>query len=141
MKGRTDSDEAYVIDLCDRVLNRRALRQHHFTFLRGDTGRTLPVDAYYPDLALAVEYRERQHIEDIPWWNKRQTVSRIPRGEQRAKYDQLRREVLPLHGISLVELNHTDFGLTARKRLLRAADEDERVVREKLTRWLPSSSA
>jgi hypothetical protein len=42
-------DEAYIIDLCDRVLGRKAVRQHPFDFLRGDPGRPLRVDAYYPD--------------------------------------------------------------------------------------------
>ncbi len=45
------SDESYVIDICDRILNRRAIRQHRFDFLRGDPGKNggcamLPVDAY-----------------------------------------------------------------------------------------------
>ena len=51
-KGK-DRDEDYVIDLCDEVLKEKALRQHCFDFLRGDSrkggkpGRKLPVDAYY----------------------------------------------------------------------------------------------
>ena len=40
-------DESYVIDLCDLVLGLRAKRQHRFDFLRGDSGRSHPVDAYY----------------------------------------------------------------------------------------------
>lgn len=48
-------DEAYIIDICDRVLDRTASRQHRFTFLLGDTGTPLPVDAYYEDPALVVE--------------------------------------------------------------------------------------
>ena len=61
------SDELYVIDLCDSVLNRKARRQQRFDFLRCDPGRSgvcvqLPVDAYYDDLSLVVEYWERQHI-------------------------------------------------------------------------------
>ena len=52
---RSDSDESYVIDLCDEVLGELALRQHTFDFLRGDpsesclSGKKLPVDAYYPN--------------------------------------------------------------------------------------------
>jgi hypothetical protein len=46
-------DEDYVKELCDRVLNRKGLRQHRFDFLLGDFGRNgraghrLPVDAYF----------------------------------------------------------------------------------------------
>ena len=34
--GRDTSDEAYVIDLCDRVLGIPGLRQHRFDWLLGD---------------------------------------------------------------------------------------------------------
>lgn len=44
-KGREQSDESYVIDLCDEVLGIKASRQHKFDFLTGDTGHRLPVDA------------------------------------------------------------------------------------------------
>ena len=36
--GRAGSDESYVIDLCDEVLGEVALRQHRFSWLRGDPG-------------------------------------------------------------------------------------------------------
>ena len=54
MASRNDSDEFYVINLCDEVLGANASRQHTFDFLRGDgtPGRWLPVDAYYPELNL-----------------------------------------------------------------------------------------
>ena len=136
MLGRMAKDETYVIDLCDRVLRRQALRQHRFEFLRGDAGHTLPVDAYYPDLNLVVEYRERQHFERVPFFDKRVTVSGIPRGPQRALYDQRRRNVLPQQGITLVELCCSDFPCNASKRLRRVEPNDERVMRLKLARWL-----
>jgi hypothetical protein len=103
-----------VIDLCDEALGCPALRQHRFDFLPGDAlpgkqGTRLPVDAYYPDRQLVVEYRERQHTEAIPIMDRRMTVSGVDRGTQRAIYDQRRREVLPRHGIRLVELSFTDF--------------------------------
>ncbi len=97
-------DEDYVIDLCDKVLRQTALRQHRFGFLRGDAGSgglaaSLPVDAYYPALKLVVEYHERQHSEAVALFDRRMTVSGVSRGEQRRRYDQLRREVLPKHGL------------------------------------------
>jgi len=54
-------DEDYVIDLCDRVPNLKAKRQHRFDFLRGDPGKSgrramLPVAAFYQELNLVIEY-------------------------------------------------------------------------------------
>ena len=47
---RTASDEAWIIDICDKILGRQAIRQHRFPFLCGDAGQSgrrvrLPVDA------------------------------------------------------------------------------------------------
>jgi hypothetical protein len=111
--NRRESDEQYIIDLCDEVLGRTAEHGHRFPFLLGDPGRRgraqLPVDAFYPDLNLVIEYRERQHFESVRHFDKpwKMTVSGVHRGEQRMRYDERRREVLPKHGISLVELDCT----------------------------------
>ncbi|TVQ51090.1 MAG: hypothetical protein EA377_13315, partial [Phycisphaerales bacterium] len=118
--------------LCDKVLGRTARRQHRFDFLRGDSGRKLPVDAYYPDLKLVVEYHERQHFENVPFWDRKPTSSGISRGEQRALYDQRRREVLPSHGIKLVELKCTDFQCRSSKRLARIPEQDQDIIRAKM---------
>lgn len=136
-KKRDNSDESYVVDLCDEALGMHACRQHTFPFLVGDPGltgvrRLLPVDAYYPELKLAVEYCERQHTEDVALFNRRMTVSGVDRGKQRAMYDQRRRDVLPEHGIQLVELHYSDFQYTAGKRLSRDREADLVVVIGKL---------
>ena len=55
----------------------------------------LPVDAYYPELQLVVEYCERQHTEAIPFMDRRMTISGADRGMQRAIHDQRRRDVRP----------------------------------------------
>ncbi|MEQ1509865.1 MAG: hypothetical protein ABL909_05615 [Sphingopyxis sp.] len=129
-------DESYIIDLCDKTLGQVAERQHRFDFLRGDPGksvlgRMLPVDAWYPDLALVIEYHERQHTEKVAFFDRRETVSGVGRGAQRALYDQRRRDVLPQHSISLVILSYFDFEHRSNKRLLRvAADSD--VIRDRL---------
>jgi hypothetical protein len=103
--SRTLSNEAYVIDLRDEVLDAPALRRHRFGFLRRDAapgkqGARLPVDAYYPDHHLVVEYRELQHTESIPIMDRRLTASGVDRGAQRAIYDQRRCGLLPRHGIA-----------------------------------------
>jgi len=132
ISARSASDESYVIDLCDEVLKQKALRQHRFDFLKGDSGTRLPVDAYYPSLNLVVEFKERQHSEDVELFDKRQTVSGIGRGEQRKLYDQRRREALPQNGIQLIELDYSDFEHTRGKKLVRNRQKDLKVIGEKL---------
>ena len=139
MPRRTLSDESYVIDLCDEVLGTPALRQHRFDWLRGDArpgkqGTRLPVDAYYPEQQLVVEYREHQHTEVVPFMDRRMTLSGVDRGTQRAIYDRRRRDLLPQHGITLLELSYTDFAHDKNKRLHRRRDEDLAVVRQALGR-------
>ncbi|MFS0883479.1 hypothetical protein [Virgibacillus sp. 6R] len=34
-----DSDEAYLINLCDEILGIKGVRHHMFDFLRGDIGK------------------------------------------------------------------------------------------------------
>lgn len=135
MLMRADSDEAYVIDLCDGVLGRTAERGYRFPFLVGDKGHALPVDAYYRDLKLVIEYRERQHTESVKLFDRKPTVSGVPRGQQRALYDQRRRDELPKHGLILVEFDYSEFGCDSRKRLRRTA-RDFDVVQRKLTEAL-----
>ena len=139
--SRDDSDEAYVIDLCDALLGCKAQRQARFDFLRGDPGPSgrrvrLPVDAYWPELHLVVEYRERQHYESVPIMDRRRTISGVPRGAQRRNYDERRETLLPKHGLSLVVLRNDEFELTARKRLRRYAESDRAVVRAALAKFV-----
>ena len=103
--------EAHVLDLCDEILGHQGLRQHCFEFLRCDPGKNgrpgpLRVDAWYPELRLVVEYHGAQHDRAVRHFDKpdRVTVSGVHRGEQRRIYDQRRRDVLPAHGIRLVEI-------------------------------------
>lgn len=135
MASRKNSDEHYVIDLCDEILGLKASRQHTFDFLRGDgePGRKLPVDAYYPNLKLVVEYKERQHTESVAFFNKETTVSGVSRDEQRRIYDQRRRDVLPKHGIQLIEISYTDLKQDNRKRLIRSRQEDIALIRRLLS--------
>ena len=139
-------DESYIIDLCDSVLRSRASRQHGFTFLVGDCGkdgrcRRLPVDAYYQEFRLVIEYRERQHSEPVLIMDKRKTISGCSRGEQRKRYDQRRRDVLPLNGITLIEFDYAMFSHDSRKRLVRCHTEDEQIIVSKLRRFLERSEA
>lgn len=128
--GRKNSDEHYVINLCDEVLGQHAARQHKFDFLKGDgeNPRCLPVDAYYEGLKLVIEYHECQHSEEVKLFDKKDTVSGVSRGEQRKIYDKRREETLPEHDIKLVVIDYKDFGDS--KKLQRNHDEDIKIVRE-----------
>ena len=131
-RKRSNSDEAYIIDLCDEVLKLKASRQHRFDFLRGDAGTTLPIDAFYPTLSLAIEYREKQHSEEVKFFDRRITASGVSRGEQRKIYDQRRRDILPNHHITLIEIGYDDFEHSRSKQLLRNKVFDIEIIRQKL---------
>lgn len=121
-----DSDENYVLDLCDEILNQKGLRQHRFDFLHGDSGTKLPVDIYYPSLNLVIEYRETQHTNSVRHFDKPDvmTVSGVHRGEQRKIYDQRRRDLLPKHGIKLIEIGYSDFEFDRSMRIVRKVQSD-----------------
>ena len=125
--GRKNSDEQYVVDLCNEAIGTQGEQQYRFPFLLGDSGTPLPVDVYYKELNLVVEYYERQHTEAVKLFDRRMTVSGVSRGEQRKIYDERRRTELPKHGIKLVIISYTDFGTT--KKLVRDHNADLQVVK------------
>jgi hypothetical protein len=132
--SRKDSDEHYVLDLCDEVLGITGLRQHRFDFLLGDPNAKgkcakLPVDSYYPESNLVIEYKEQQHTKSNKFFDKPDlfTVSGVHRGEQRKIYDQRRLEVLPKYEIRVLEISYSDFECDGRGRVLRHNVDFERV--------------
>lgn len=139
-------DEDYVLDLCDQVLGCNSTRQARFDYLRGDSrnharvGVQLPVDAYWPNLNLVVEYHELQHVMSVAHFDKPNvvTVSSVHRGEQRRRYDQRRRDVLRRKGIHLIEILYSEFAHDSHGRLCRRMQDDIEVVRGKLRVALPS---
>lgn len=139
-RRRAESDEEYVIQLCEEVLGEPASRQHRFDWLLGDPGASgrrvrLPVDAYWQSLQLVVEYRELQHDQPTPFFDKpdRMTVSGVSRGEQRAIYDERRETELPAHGITLRVIRPRDLDAEKRGRLRRNREFD-RVAIERILR-------
>lgn len=126
--SRAESDEYYVISLCNELLNAEASQQHRFGFLKGDSGVSLPVDAYYEHLNLVIEYHESQHTESIGFFNKKTTVSGVCRDEQRRIYDERRLTELPKHGIKVVVIDYSRFGTT--KKIKRNHDKDIQIVKQ-----------
>lgn len=141
---RSDSDESYIINLCDEVLAKKSSRQHKFDFLRGDPGKNrkqgvkLPVDAYYCNLNLVIEYRERQHTEEVKHFDKpdKMTISGVHRGDQRKIYDQRRREILPKQGIELIDISYDDFNYNNRKKIIRNKIADLEIVQKLLVNYI-----
>lgn len=137
MATRAESDEHYVLDLCDEALGLPCDRQTRFDWLLGDasptTGRAarLPVDGYWPALRLVVEFQEKQHTEAVPLFDRRATVSGVTRGEQRRLYDQRKAELIPANGLRLVVIHKGAF-VTRRDRIVRQHDHDIELVREHL---------
>ena len=141
---RVNSDEHYVLNLCDELLNDTASRQHRFPFLLGDfhkdkTTRTkLPVDAYYQNLNLVVEYHEKQHTNEITPADKPKvkTASGISRGEQRKIYDQRRRDVLLRKKINLIEINYYAFEYDSEMNIIRNKEKDIEIVKDLLKEYV-----
>lgn len=134
-ENMSQRDEQYVIDLCDIVLKQKALRQYRFDFLCGDSGVKLPVDAYYKDLNLVVEYHEKQHTESVKIFNK-MTISGVSRDEQRRIYDERRKKILPQHGIDVIVISYSDFKFDSKKRIIKKENEDLEIVRSILEKYL-----
>jgi hypothetical protein len=134
-----ERDADYVLDLCDEVLGELSLREHTFVWLRGDpnprgTRRPLPVDAYYPQHDLVIEYRERQHDEPVPFFDKpdKPTISGVHRGEQRRLYDARRDTEIPAHGLRLVILRPAQLDADGRGRLRRNRASDRAALEDLL---------
>ena len=119
--SRSHSDEHYVLDLCDEILGVVGRRQARFDWLRGDPsptrprGTALPVDGHWPDLRLVVEFQEEQHTQPSPFFDRRHTVSGMGRGEQRRRYDQRKRTLIPQHGLRLAVIEKSEFVSRSRK--------------------------
>lgn len=122
--------------LCDQVLGTLGLRQHRFEWLVGDPGKKgtrvrLPVDGYWPEHGLVIEYRERQHDQSTPHFDhpERLTVSGVHRGIQRALYDRRRDELVPQHGLRLLVIKPSDLDANASGRLRRSSERDVATLR------------
>ncbi len=141
---RFKNDQDYVVDLCDIVLEKKAYRQKKFDFLLGDlhkNGKTqteLPIDAYYVELQLAVEF-ERLFLSESASSSKRnekETVSGVLRSEQRKRYSLRKAKVLSEQEISLVVILSTDFACDDQDNIIRNEENDIKVVQKALKRYV-----
>lgn len=145
---RANSDEHYILNLCDELLDNTASRQHRFPFLLGDfhkdkKSRTkLPVDSYYENLNLVIEYREKQRPEEATHLDKNEvkTISRVSRDEQRKIYDQRRRDVLKRKNINLIEINYYAFEYDDQMSIIRNKEKDIEIVKNLLKNYIQNSN-
>lgn len=120
MTDRAQSDEHYVLDLCDEVLGVLGRRQERFDWLRGvpsptrPRGSTLLVDGYWPDLKLVVEFQEEQHSQPSTLFDRRQTVSGVGRGVQRRLFDERKRSLIPEHGLRFIVIDKSAFDMRSK---------------------------
>lgn len=120
-----NSDENYILELCDELLGVKSTRQHTFGFLKGDlhqngSSRTkLPLDAYFHKLKLVLDFVDRPYSEEKAEEMERLTVSGVTRAEQRKIYRERKRTELKTKNLLLIELDTAAFEL----------DEDQKIVR------------
>lgn len=142
--NRKNSDEYYIINLCDELLNEKAARQHTFDFLLGDMhqdGRTrtkLPLDAYYDNLNLVIEYAEKQSDDPVSEVHNsdKMTISGVKRSEQRKIYKTRKKEVLRKKQINFIEIKHADFKCDNENRLIRNNEDDIKVLKRILKNFI-----
>jgi len=134
-KLNKNRDEDYVIDLCDEILKLKGSCQHRFVFLLGDAGKNgrrakLPVDVYYSEMNLVIEFKEVQHSKPVKHFDKpdKLTISGVHRGEQRKKYDALRVTELPKHNIQLIEISYEVFDCGSSNKIIRNREKDRELL-------------
>lgn len=116
-----NSDEYYLVSLCDELLGERASRKHTFDTLVGNLhkrgkGRTkLPLDAYYKDLKLVLEFYEKPKDEA-----SLDEVAKA-RMEQIVYYNDLKKKAILKKELALIIIKYDSFN----------CDEDGRLIRDK----------
>lgn len=133
--SRENSDEKYVLDLIAEILNTDFIWQKTFSSLVGDPGQSgarkcLPLDGYYEKYNLIVEYCEKLHFETVTIMDKRMTVSRVTRGEQRKLYDKRKEDWAISSGYSFLKVCFYHLSHSANGKLIRDRQHDTEILKE-----------
>lgn len=142
-ESRERSDEFYILNICDELLNEKSSRKHTFASLvgdlhkRGKTRTKLPLAAFYNDANLVIEFLDKQNkteqeIEKL----KVMTVSGITRGEQIIKYKNKRKDILKKKNINLIEIDYALFEQDKEQNLKREKNEDEKLLKKILKNYI-----
>ncbi|MFT6857062.1 MAG: hypothetical protein ACJA0X_003049 [Cyclobacteriaceae bacterium] len=137
----SESDEHYLINLCDELLAAKASRHHCFSFILGDyhkDGRTrseLPVDAYYEIHNLVIEFLKSD--EAIPFDRpSHKTISGVTRSKQRAIYTERKKNGLIAKGVNFIEIEYASFDNNEEGMLVREKEKDQNIMRDFLKNYL-----
>lgn len=141
--ARENSDDNYLINLCDEVLLEKASRQHRFDFLLGDfhkdgiTRTALSVDAFYKEHNLVIELLGNRQPEAIDYEENsdRITASGITRSQQRKIYEERKRKGVLAKNINLIVIDYSLFE-SADNRLARDKEKDLKIIQELLSEYL-----
>lgn len=137
---RESSDEYYLIGLINELLDTRASHQHTFDFLLGDyhkNGKTrteLPLDAYYADQNLVIEFLDKNNSESVN--QDKMTISGVTRSEQRDIYRQRKQGILKANDINLIEIDYARFDCDKEQSLSRNKENDLILLKEILKHYI-----
>ncbi|MCL5130206.1 hypothetical protein [Algibacter sp. L4_22] len=140
---RENSDEFYILDLCDELLSEKSSRKHTFPFLLGDMhkrGKTrtkLSLPGFYKEANLVIEFAEKQNeVDQDSDKLDVMTVSGITRSEQIKKYNKRRKDVLDKKDINLVEIDYSLFECDDKQSIIRSKDKDLLILKEILKQYI-----
>ncbi len=129
LRAIQNSDEYYLVNLCDELLQQKASRKHTFDTLVGNLhkrgkGRTkLPLDAYYEDLKLVLEFFRKDEVtEELD--EKEQA-----RKAQIKYYNELKKKAIRTKKLRLVEVNYALFECNDANKLIRNMENDTLVLK------------
>lgn len=126
-----NSDEFYLVNLCDELLKEKASRKHTFDTLvgrlhkKGKTRTKLPLDAYYENLKLVIEFFKKNDSKDTD-----------ERTAQRKFYDQRKKAVIEKKKIKVVDVNYALFECDEHDKLVRNKEKDCTVLKAVLKEFI-----
>ncbi|MBQ4802771.1 hypothetical protein J8L88_07920 [Aquimarina sp. MMG015] len=127
-----NSDEYYLVNLCDELLKQKASRKHTFPNLVGNLHKKgkrrtkLPLDAYYEDLKLVLEFFEKNAITNE--LDEKEQARRA----QIKYYNQLKKKAVLAKNLHLIEVNYGLFERNNENKLVRNTDNDMLVLKDVL---------
>ncbi|MEP4781263.1 MAG: hypothetical protein ABJZ18_09830 [Algibacter sp.] len=131
-----NSDEFYLVNLCDELLEQEASRKHTFETLVGNLhkrgkGRTkLPLDAYYENLKLVIEFSRQE--EDFDALDKKGQARMI----QVQRYNHLKKKAIIQKDLRLIEISYATFECDDANKLIRNIENDKLVLKDILKDFL-----
>lgn len=131
-----NSDEFYLVNLCDELLGQEGSRKHMFDTLVGKLhkrgkGRTkLPLDAYYEDLKLVIEFSRKD--VDFDALDKKEQARMI----QVKHYDKLKKKAILKKDLRLMEINYASFECNETNKLIRNTEDDKVILKGLLKDFL-----